>query len=177
MTTAFYSTENFRSSNPFILVDVYPSLVIATGESSAAATAAKLEEVLKAVRDVDVRKKWAATKPGIEALPAKPFQFALYLAFLTQSAKTSAPVEEAVNSISWAHQLAVIEDPADHPLVRQILVGAKQILAHKTTKKEPITPEILHRMFAKSVTPAAELPVIRTMMICLLGYAGFFPFQ
>ena len=122
-------------------------------------------------------KKWAATKPGIEAFPAKPFQFALYLAFLTQSAKTSAPVEEAVNYISWAHQLAVIKDPADHPLVRQILAGAKRILAHKTMKKEPIIPEILHRMFTKFVTPAAELPVIRTMMICLLGYAGLFRFS
>ena len=57
----------------------------------------------------------------LEVFPAKPFQFALYLAFLTQTSKTSAPVEEAVNSISWAHQLAVVEDPAGHPLVKQIL--------------------------------------------------------
>ena len=32
-------------------------------------------------------------------------------------------------------------------------------------------------MFAKFVTPAAELPVIHTMTICLLGYAGFFRFS
>lgn len=122
-------------------------------------------------------KKWAARKPGLEVFPAKPFQFALYLAFLTQSSKTSAPVEEAVNSISWAHQLAVVEDPADHPLVKQILAGAKRILAHRSSKKEPITPEILHKMFARFITPSAELPVIRTMTICLLGYAGFFRFS
>ena len=85
-------------------------------------------------------------KSGIDTFPAKPFQFALYLAFLTQSSKTSAPVEEAVNSISWAHQLVVVEDPADHSFTMQLLAGAKCILAHKTTKKEPITPEILHRM-------------------------------
>ena len=122
-------------------------------------------------------KKWARSKPSIEAFPAKPFQFALYLAFLIQSAKTSALVKEAVNSIFWAHQLAVVEDPGDHPLVKQILASAKRVLAHKTTKKEPITPEILHRMFVKFVTPAVELPVICTMMICLLGYAGFFRFS
>ena len=121
-------------------------------------------------------KKWAKSKPGIEAFPAKPFQFALYLAFLVQSAKTSAPIEEAINSLSWVHQLAVVEDPTDHPLVKQVLAGAKRILAHKTAKKEPITPEILHRMFDKFVTPAAQLPIIRTMTICLLGYAGFFRF-
>ena len=86
-------------------------------------------------------------------------------------------MEEVVNSTSWAHQLAVVEDPADHPFVKQILAGAKRILAHKTTKKEPITPEILHRMYAKLVTPSAELPIIRTMTICLLGYAGLFRFS
>ena len=86
-------------------------------------------------------------------------------------------MEEAVNSISWAHQLAVVEDPAGHPLVKQILAGTKRILAHRTTKKEPITPEILHRMFDTFVTPSAELPIIRTMTICLLGYAGFFRFS
>ena len=41
-------------------------------------------------------KRWAKSNPGIEAFPAKPFQIALYLAFLIQSAKTSAPVKEAV---------------------------------------------------------------------------------
>jgi hypothetical protein len=122
-------------------------------------------------------KRWANSKPGIDAFPVKPFQLALYLAFLVQSGKTSAPIEEAVNSLSWAHQLAVVEDPTDHPLVKQILAGAKRILAHKKTKKEPITPEILHKMFHKFVTPSAELPILRTMSICLLGYAGFLRFS
>ena len=122
-------------------------------------------------------KRWAKSKPGVEAFPAKPFQFALYLAFLIQSSKTSAPVEEAVNSLSWAHQLAVVEDPTDHPLVKQVLAGAKRILAHRTIKKEPITPEILRRLYDTFVTPTAQLPIIRTMTICLLGYAGFFRFN
>ena len=121
-------------------------------------------------------KRWAKSKPGVEAFPAKPFQFALYLAFLIQSSKTSAPVEEAVNSLSWAHQLAVVEDPTDHLLVKQVLADAKRILTHQTIK-EPITPEILRRLFDKFVTPTAQLTIIRTMTICLLGYAGFCRFS
>ena len=66
-------------------------------------------------------KRWAKSKPGVEAFPAKLFQSALYLVFLIQSSKTSAPVEEAINSLSWAYQLAVVEDPTDHPLVKQVL--------------------------------------------------------
>ncbi|MCG8626070.1 MAG: hypothetical protein MJE68_29245 [Proteobacteria bacterium] len=122
-------------------------------------------------------KKWADSKHNIDVFPAKPFQLSLYLAFLTQTANTSAPIEEAVNSLSWAHQMAVVEDPTDHPLIKQVLAGAKRILAHKTTKKEPITPDILCRMYAKFVTPTTELPTIRTMAICLLGYAGFLRFS
>ena len=69
-------------------------------------------------------KRCAKSKPGVEAFPAKPFQFALYLAFLIHSSRTSALVEEAVNSLSFAHRLAVVEDPTDHPLVKQVLAGA-----------------------------------------------------
>jgi tRNA uridine 5-carbamoylmethylation protein Kti12 len=95
------------------------------------------------------------------------------LAFLVQSAKTSTPIEEAVNFLSWVYQLAVVEDPTDHPLVKQVLAGAKRIRAHKTTKKEPITPEILNKMFDEFVTTSAQRQIIHTMSICLLGYAGF----
>ena len=87
---------------------------------------------------------------------ADPFQFALYLAHLSQSSKTRAPVEET-------HQLAVVEDPANHPLVKQILADIKHISAQKTTKIALITPEILRRTYAKFVTLSAELPVICMM--------------
>ena len=122
-------------------------------------------------------KRWAVTKPNIDIFPAKPFQVALYLSYLVRTAKTSAPIEEALNSLSWAHTLAVVEDPTDHPLVKQVVAGAKRILAHKTSKKEPITAEMLHQLYDKFVSKDAELPIIRTMTICLLGYAGFFRFS
>ena len=93
-------------------------------------------------------KRWANSKLDIHvaAFPAKPFQLTLYMSFLMKSARTSAPVYEAVNSLSWVHALAVVEDPTDHPLVKQVLAGAKCILVHKTVKKEPITAEILQKL-------------------------------
>ena len=122
-------------------------------------------------------RRWTATKSSLQAFPAKPFQVALYLCFLSKSAKTSAPVQEAVNALSWAHQLAVVEDPTDHPLVKQVLAGAKRMLAHKTCKKEPITPDILQKLYDTFETKDADLSIIRTMAICLLGFAGFFRFS
>ena len=71
----------------------------------------------------------------------------------------------------------MVENPTDHPLVKQVVAGAKRILPHKTCKKEPITAEILHKLYDKFVSKEAELPIIRTMIICLLGYAGFFRFN
>ena len=49
---------------------------------------------------------------------------------------------EAVSAISWANQMATVEDTTNHPIVQHVLAGAKRKLAHKTVK-EPITPEIL----------------------------------
>ena len=79
-------------------------------------------------------------KYGEQRLPAKPLQVALYLAYLMQKSTTSA---QAVNAISWVHLVALISDPTRNELVQNVLAGAKCMLAHKTTKKEPITPEIL----------------------------------
>ena len=90
----------------------------------------------------------------------EPLHVALYLTYLVRKSSTSAPVEEASNAISWAHQLAVVDDPTRYDLVKQVLAGARRILAHKTTKKEPITPEILERPvdeFTLTVAPPPEL--------------------
>ena len=69
-----------------------------------------------------------------------------------------------------------MEDTTSHPLVQQILAGAKRRLAHKTTKKEPVTPEILAALVDKFGKEQASLSDMRTLTMCLLGYAGFFPF-
>ena len=122
-------------------------------------------------------RKWAATKPGVVPFPAKPIHVGLCLSFLIQKAKTPSPVEEAVNALSWAHNLACVEDPTGHPLVKQVLEGAKRILAHKVDKNEPITPEILRALVDKYAKEDATLANIRTLTICLLGFAGFFRYN
>ena len=102
---------------------------------------------------------------------------ALYLTCLIQKSSTSAPVEEASNAISWAHQVAVLEDPTQDQLVKQVAAGAKRILAHKTNKKEPITPEILAKLVDKFAEESADLDDIRIVAICLIGFAGFLRFN
>lgn len=98
---------------------------------------------------------------------------ALYLTYVIRKSSTSAPVEEASNAISWAHQVAILEDPTQHELVKQVVAGAKRILAHQTNKKEPITPEILAKLVDKFAGESADLDDIRIVAICLMSFAGF----
>ena len=98
-------------------------------------------------------KTWATLKYGSQTcLPVKPLHVALYLTYLIQKSSTSAPIEEASNAISWAHQLAATDDPTQNDIVKQVVAEAMRILAHRTTKKEPITPEIVEKASGKICT-------------------------
>ena len=122
-------------------------------------------------------KRWAASRQEVPTLPAKPIHVALYLSYLAQSARTAAPLEEAVNALSWVHRMATVEDITTHPIVVQVLAGAKRLLAHKTTKKEPITPEHLSLLVQKFGPKDASLADVRALSICLLGFAAFLRFD
>ena len=54
-----------------------------------------------------------------------------------------------------------------------MLTGAKQILAHRTQKKEPITPVIFEQLVSKSPGKEAPLSDIHIVTVCLIGFAGF----
>ena len=78
---------------------------------------------------------WATQKYGSQTcLPMKPLHIALYLTYLIQKSSTSAPIEEALNAISWAHQLVAT---TQNDVVKQVVAGAKRKVAHTTTKKNP----------------------------------------
>ena len=53
------------------------------------------------------------------------------------------------------------------------MAGAKRILAHKTTKKEPTTPEILEKLVKKFAQEKADMDDIRIVAIHLICLAGF----
>jgi hypothetical protein len=51
------------------------------------------------------------------------------------------------------------------------------MLAHKTTKKEPITPEILAQLVDRFAGKDADLGDLRIVTWCLVGFAGFLRFN
>jgi len=69
-------------------------------------------------------------------------------------AKTASLIESAVHGIAWAHHLAGERSPSEHLLVKDILSGAQRLLAHHTSKKDPITVSQLEQLLI-SKAPAA----------------------
>jgi integrase len=62
--------------------------------------------------------------------------------------------------------------PTESFLVKNILGGAKRRLAVPTKKKEPITPELLLKMY-DNLYGDNNVFNQRTICACLLGYAAF----
>ena len=57
-------------------------------------------------------RSWAR-EHGLTVFPASPFHFAIYLRHLMTEAKTASPLESAVHSITWFHQLGGETSPSD----------------------------------------------------------------
>ena len=74
------------------------------------------------------------------------------------------------------HQLGGEPSPTDHPLVKSILSDAQRLLAHRTSKKEPITVSQLEQLAACKTDAMASLYNIRTVVICLMAFAAFLRF-
>ena len=119
---------------------------------------------------------WARVH-GLTVFPASPFHLAIYLRHLMTEATTASPLESAVHSIAWFHHLGGEPSPSDHPLAKSILAGAQRLLAHETTKKEPITVSQLEQLVACKADSMASLYNIRSVIICLLASAAFLRFD
>ncbi|KAL9963911.1 hypothetical protein ACROYT_G027466 [Oculina patagonica] len=109
-------------------------------------------------------KSWARDH-GLSAFPASPFHFALYLHLMTE-AKTASLLESAVHSIAWIHQSGGEPSPTEYPLVKSILAGAQRLLAHHTSKKEPITVSQLEQLVYLGLV-SAWLEASHTQGLCV----------
>ena len=82
-------------------------------------------------------------------------------------AKTAAPLESAIHGIAWVHHLAGERSPSEHLLVKDVL------LAHHTSKEEPITVSQLEQLVNSKALSMASLYDIRSVLIYLLAFAAF----
>ena len=120
--------------------------------------------------------QWAASKIGVQLIPAKPLHVALFINELTVISVSNntgiSSIESVLYGIKWGHSLAGIVDcPTSHPLVKSSLEGARRKLARPVQPKEPLSVETVCRI---AYISSSSLAVIRFLFILLVGFAGFF---
>jgi len=70
---------------------------------------------------------WAASH-HITTFPVNEVHLALYLQYLGEIKASKSAVEEAVNSVSWAHSVGGIPSPTAAPLVQSTLGRLRRLL-------------------------------------------------
>jgi len=116
------------------------------------------------------------TKQGYPSLPAQPVHVALYLTYLLDQGSTFHPINNALYSIKWAHEINGLTDPTKNSFVSSIQEAAKRTAYKKVVKKEPITVNMLIELCDKFIN-CIDLLVIRDLTMILIGFAGFLRFD
>ncbi|XP_068240109.1 uncharacterized protein [Palaemon carinicauda] len=107
-----------------------------------------------------------------DALPAKSFIVAIYLASLIQSVNSPSPVIAAFYAIKWYHDINGLYSPTNSKLVENILEAAKRVLGKPVVKKEPITVDIITSLYNR-LYEYNNIKNQRTICAFLIGFSGF----
>ncbi|WP_437621204.1 integrase [Sorangium sp. So ce1151] len=111
---------------------------------------------------------WCAGRDAV-ALPARPRQVALYLAFLARERLAASTLRAAIHAIGKAHQITGHTSPAGDPIV----VRAKRRLLARVARDRrritPLGPAQLHQIVTSMHHELADL---RDRALLLVGYAA-----
>ena len=77
---------------------------------------------------------WAEPRREVVVYPVQDVHFALYLQHLADTTKSKAAVDEALNTISWVHELSGLPSMAESPFVGAVHAGLQRMLAKPRAK-------------------------------------------
>ena len=88
--------------------------------------------------------------------------------------KSISVITQFVASASWLHRIGGYANPTDSDLIRTILEGAKRLQGKPTTRKEPVSPEILKKIYKRMKSKGARLSLShqRTITFMVLAFSG-----
>ena len=102
----------------------------------------------------------------------KPLTVGIYLAGLIQKGVSVNVLTSAFYGIRWAHSVIGVTSPTESKLVKNVLEAGKRKLSVPKTKKEPISAELLLKMYDKFFQ-YENVYNQRSICACLIAYAGF----
>ena len=114
---------------------------------------------------------------GVRSLPANAVSLALYLLYRIQQGSTYAVCKGAFYGVKHIHNLYMQPDPTEEILVVSMLEASKRLDVHVIAKKEPITIDILHKLYATIIKARGTLNDYRVMCFCVLGFSGFLRYE
>ena len=85
--------------------------------------------------------------------------------------RSKSAVEEAVNAVSWVHQISGLPAVTEASFVRATLSGLQRRLARPKVKKEPVTADML-MVLVKSLGQSPLLSDVRLVASVLLSFAA-----
>ena len=121
-------------------------------------------------------RRWAI-KLGVSPLPAKPLTLGLYLLSRIQNGDSYAVCKSSFYGIRYIHNMHFHPDPTQNAVVVEMLQAAKRLDMHVVQKKEPITVEILSKLYEQLMGMPLCLSKVRTMCMCIMGFSGFLRFD
>ena len=128
-------------------------------------------------RGSEVWKKWASQFKQINLLPAQDYFVALFFASMIKEHKSFNTVKKVFYGLKFFHDMANAKNPCKSSTVRLLLAAAWRKLPIPVKKKELIKPKHLKNLVHFVMKEGnRSLFNLRTLSMCLIGYAGFLRF-
>ena len=124
-------------------------------------------------------RKWSewCKKYNLTAFPVEQRNLLLFMSDIKEKQSSVQTLNSVLYSISWIHGIAGLEDPCKADIVVKMKEGAKRILSRPCTQKEPLTIENLVKIVSVYGQDKDNLPNLRFVTMCVVGFYGFFRFD
>ena len=122
-------------------------------------------------RDFNRWKSFASQTLRVPCFPVSPTNFALFIQYLLERTGSALTINTAFYAINWAHKLAGLESPTDHPTVLLIKEGTVRTCSQKCNRKEPLEPDHLKGLARR--TNFEDLLQLRSLVMYVLSFCGF----
>ena len=94
------------------------------------------------------------------------------MAAIIQTANSPSPVIHAFYSLKWVHNIGDQISPTDSQLVKNILEAGKRRLSKPICKKEPMTIELIQKVYESLITEENAYNM-KSICVILVAYPGF----
>ena len=112
-------------------------------------------------------KIWQKDNVGYNQCPVSPFLFCLCLREKVETCNSPTPIEAAVYTVRWAHEIVGANSPTEYSLVKQVLEASKPLLSKPVQGKQSVDDDLVTKVAEKFDTSKASLSNLRTCFISI----------